>query len=49
MSPVLTLTVVLAFLALLIAIASAAFKDKVPLWVAVVLVCIVEILRVWPK
>jgi hypothetical protein len=39
--------VVLVILALVCAIASAA-TNKVPLWVAVVLLCVIELLRVLP-
>ena len=42
-----TVTTVLAVLALLCAIL-AATPTGVPLWVAVVLLCILEILRVFP-
>lgn len=49
MSPWVTVSFVLAILALVIAIASAATKDKVPLWVAVVLVSIIALLHTIPK
>lgn len=44
----LTVVLVLAVLALLLAVGSAATGGRVPLWVAVVLVCILEIVRALP-
>lgn len=43
----LTLTLILALAALIIAIASAI--GKAPLWVAVILLAILELIRVIPK
>ena len=42
------LTVVLVFLVAAIAVAIAAGMGKAPLWVAVVLLCVVEAVQVLP-
>lgn len=39
--------VLLAFLALIAAIMSATSPPRCPLWVAVVLLCIIALLQVW--
>lgn len=44
----LTVFIILALSAFICAIASAARPEKVPLWVAVMLLCIIELLRDLP-
>jgi len=44
----LTILTILAILALVLVIAAVATKDRIPLWVAVVLLAIIECLRAIP-
>jgi hypothetical protein len=44
----LTVLIILVLAAFIVTVASAASPTKVPLWVAVLLLCIIELLRTLP-